>query len=511
MIPTDDNFESKVSLESGYASTSDDLPFHILLLGDLSGNGDKPELSKRRPVVVDRDNFDEILQRFDVRLDLDLHQDGKSLISLRFGELDDFHPDRIFEQVSVFSDLRDIRRRLLKQDTFNEAAKEVRSWFPIDDDEAPIAEDASEPALTDDSSFGSGNLLDQILNKPNDIPLRKPAAHSNSELSELLGKLVKPYLVEIDENEQSKLLAAVDEATSDLMRLILHNKAFQSLEADWRALYFLIRKVETDVDLKIYVLNISKDEIINDLKSTKSLADSSLYKWIIRDTIETPGGTPWAAIGGDFSFDLNIEDVAALIRLEQLAKAADAPFISHITPQVLGVSSLAGNSHPENWNVSGDSNEGKLWTTLRSLPESSYLGLAIPRFLIRLPYGRKTEPVENFSFEEFSDAPVHNDYLWANPCFACLLLLANSFRANGWDLAPLIQDIEGLPVHIYHEGTETIMQPCTEIALTVNGCDKIIEQGLMPLISFKNTDRIRLARLQSVASPLTSLKGKWSD
>ena len=505
MIPNDADFESKVSLESEFAATIEEPPFHILLLGDWSGSGDKPDLSQRRPMVIDRDNFDDTMRKFNARLDLDLYNDGKTLLPLRFIELDDFHPDKIFEQVSIFVNLRDIRQRLLKSDTFNEAAREVSSWFNADDKEKILTEEAPKNPSGAASNIDSGNLLDQILSKPTENSAPKSRTVHNTELDELLGKLVKPYLVEIDETEQSKLLAAVDEATSGLMRLILHNKQFQSLEAAWRALYFLVRRVETDVDLKIYLLNVSKDEVLGNLKSVNSLADSYLYKWIIRDTIETSGGEPWAVVGGNYTFGLNVDDVATLIRLGKLASAANAPFISHARPEV----SESPNS--VYWNISNESNESKLWTTLRSLPESSYLGFAVPRFLVRLPYGRDTDPLESFSFEEFLDMPNHDNYLWANPCFACILLLAQSYRLNGWEMNQLCQDIEGLPTHIYREDMETITKPCTEIALTVNASEKIIERGLMPLISFKDSDLIRLERFQSIAYPLAALQGKWNS
>lgn len=511
MIPNDTDFESKVTLESENAGTIAEPPFHILLLGDWSGSGNKSDLSQRRPIAIDRDNFDDVMRKLNVRIDLDLSGDGKDLLPLRFTELEDFHPDRIFQQISLFSNLRDVRRRLLSPDTFNEAAKEVSSWHGIADSKK-IQEEAVAKRTSQETSFvDSANLLDKILSKPGEPTISKPQLAEKTDLSELLGKLVKPYLVEIDESEQAKLIAAVDEATGDLMRLILHNNSFQDLEAAWRGLYFLIRKVETDVDLKIHLLDASKDEIADNLKSVNNLTDSYLYKWLIQETIETPGGEPWAVIGGNYAFGLNIDDIAMLIRVGKLANNANAPFISYLKPEAPNISSTAKYPNPESWSFLYKSTEGKLWTTLRTLPESAYLGLVIPRFLARLPYGNKTEPLESFSFEEFSALPSHDDYLWANPSFVCLLLLAQSYRSNGWEMERFYQDIEGLPIHFYQEGDETVTKSCVEVIMTVNACEEILKQGLMPLISFKNSDRIRLARLQSISSPLMALRGRWDS
>ena len=161
--------------------------------------------------------------------------------------------------------------------------------------------------------------------------------------------------------------------------------------------------------------------------------------------------------------------------------------------------------------MSTDSEAGKLWYALRSVPEAEHLALAIPRFLARLPYGSDTEPLESFSFEEFTDGPVHDGYLWANAAFTCGLLMAQSFREFGWEMGrTLKQDIEGLPIHIYKQDGETVYTPCAEVQLTHEACDKLMEYGLMPLVSYKNTDHVKLARIQSVTEPVTKLKGRWN-
>jgi type VI secretion system protein ImpC len=128
-----------------------------------------------------------------------------------------------------------------------------------------------------------------------------------------------------------------------------------------------------------------------------------------------------------------------------------------------------------------------------------------------MPYGAKSEPTENFAFEELDSSPDHNHYLWANGIFACALVLAQSFReAEGWEMERLVQDIDAVPMHMYKENGETKIKPGAEIVMTQKAAEKIIGHGLMPLISFRDSDRLRLARLQSVASSAESLRGKWS-
>jgi type VI secretion system protein ImpC len=139
------------------------------------------------------------------------------------------------------------------------------------------------------------------------------------------------------------------------------------------------------------------------------------------------------------------------------------------------------------------------------------VGLALPRFLLRLPYGEKTAPVESFAFEEMPDAPAHEDYLWGNAAFACTLLLAESFKNQGWAMRPpgAISDIDGLPLHAYELDGQSQLKPCSEILLTDDAVECILENGLMPLVALKGRDLVRLARFQSIAEPPRPLAGPW--
>jgi type VI secretion system protein ImpC len=259
--------------------------------------------------------------------------------------------------------------------------------------------------------------------------------------------------------------------------------------------------------LKIFILDVSKDELAGDLKSSGDLSDSFAYRLIV----ETDPGEPWALICGDYAFAPNVDDAAAMVRIAKLAAASKAPFVSHMRPDIFGVHSLAENPDHRNWEMSTSFDAGTLWATLRGLPEAKYLGMTMPRFLARLPYGSDTEPLETFSFEEFSGEPIHDGYLWTNGCFLVATLLSQSYSSFGWEMGrSMVQDVEDLPLHMYKQGTETVYQPCAEIQLSQTACDLLMNYGLMPLVSYKNTDRIKLARFQSITEPVTGLGGRWS-
>lgn len=497
----DSGLEAEFTFERDTTGVIDEPPFHILALGDWSCDAEKNGVANRKPIEIDRDNFDEIIARLNARVNLEF--DDGSYLALDFFSLDHFHPDEIFRRVSAFEQLRDLRRRLKSSDGFNAAAREARELFGDTRTEAPAApaEPSEEPA---------DNLLDAILSKPSGgAPPPKPGV--SSELSGLVSDLVRPHLISVDEDEQASLIAAVDSATSGLMRKILHHRKFQTLEAAWRGLFFMVRRADTSSDLKIFLLNASKQELADELKSAESLASTSLYKILVRDAIETPGADPWSLICADYAYEPTVDDVASLIRISKLAAGAGAPFVSHMRPDILGVHSLAEHPDQAGWKTDSASNEAKLWSALRAQVESKYLGMAIPRFITRLPYGADTDPLETFSFEEFPDGPEHDLYNWANGCFLVTMLFAQSYAAYGWEMGQrLIQDADGLPVHVYEVGGETVFKPCAEIPMTDVGANKLMEYGLMPLVSYRATDRIKLARFQSIADPVTGLKGRWS-
>ena len=242
-----DDLETAVTLESSRTGIVEEPPFRILVLGDWSGSGAKRDLDERKPIEIDRDEFDDVFAKLGVRLELDF-PDG-TIIPLEFGELDDLHPDAIFRKVPMFSELRDLRKRLKDESSFYSAAREVRDRFNIQREPEPAAVEAEGPPAED--------LLGAILSKPSGgAPAPKP--RTSSDLGNLISDLVRPHLVSVDEDEQAGMLHAVDEATSGLMRTILHHRKFQELEAAWRGLYFLVRRTETSTDLKIYHSRCSK-------------------------------------------------------------------------------------------------------------------------------------------------------------------------------------------------------------------------------------------------------------
>lgn len=509
------------TMEEAQGMSEADKPFRIVILGDFSGCNNRgiletgAGLAGRRPVAVDRDNIDDVMKKLGVEIHLSLAGEESPPVTLRFSELDDFHPDRIYESVEVFQTLKKTRDNLNDPRTFASAAKEVRNWIRTETTAKSDIPQAEQKISTPEISAPSaGGLLDQIIEESQGISPEPESTLSSAESQwrAFLRKIVQPYLAPETEQEQDELVTAVDAAVGNLMREILHHPDFQAIEAAWRGVYFLVSRLETDADLKLYLLDISKAELGADLGEREDLRSTTTYKLLVEQTVNTPGAEPWAVWAGNYIFDQAREDTELLGRMARIAKLAGAPFIASAGSLILGCRSLIETPDPDDWREQADKQTSQSWQTLRKLPEASYIGLALPRFLLRLPYGTETDPIESFEFEEMSAIPEHDCYLWGNPCFACVHLLATAFSLYGWNLRPgVIQDIEGLPLHIYQEQGEAKVKPCAEVVLTEHAAEIMLDMGLMPLLSFKNRDVIRPARFQSLADPVTPLSGRWNS
>lgn len=486
-------------------------PFCIAVLGDFSGRANRGicepgNIAARRASIVDRDNFEEVLARYKPELKLKLDDSGS--LHLQFSELDDFHPDHIFEQLEAFSTLRGLRTRLQDPASFRQAAEDLGL-------RGNAAANSSQPAKTSAApvaalsavGLASGSLLDDMIEET-ESRTNEGARRASDPVRDFARRVAEQSLVSSPDPRQPEILAVMDRAIGALMRAILHNPHFQALEALWRATFLMVRQLETGSQLKIYVFDISQDELTADLSSNPDLRSTGLYRLLVEKSVETPGAEPWSIIVGNYSFNGGKEDTALLSRLAAVARRAGAPFLAQASPRVLGCASLASTPDPRDWK---DSEGQALWLELRHRSETDSVGLALPRFLLRLPYGKKTSPLESFDFEEVQEPIEHDDYLWGNPAFVVALLLGQTFAEAGWEMRPgSVAELAGMPLHVHSKSGVSESKPCAEVLLTEGAVESILEAGLIPLVSYKNRDSIRIARFQSLAKPERPLAGHWA-
>jgi type VI secretion system protein ImpC len=424
----------------------------------------------------------------------------------KFQELDDFHLDRILERTEVFQALREKRRALSDPTTFRRAMREA-SEPPPHQRHAPAETAPAPPA----------DLLDQILaqssrptaDSPRPQPQPQPRHRDEGPWEAFLEKITASHRVPGVDPQQAEMVASVDAATSQLLRDILHHRDFQALEAAWRGLHFLTRRLDTDGPLSISLLDLTRAELADDLASAPNLESTKLYA---RTSEDRSTQQSWAVLIGSMEFAPEPADLAFLGRMAGIARAAGAPFLAAASPRFLGCDCLAETPDPSAWQPESSSASASAsdWNALRGHPDARFVGLALPRFLLRLPYGKETAPIESFDFEELVAGSVHGDLLWGNPAFALAELLGRSFNEDGWSLRPGSNTlIEELPLYIDHRGDEPEATPCAEVLLPDRVVETIVDKGLMVLRSVRHRDAISLARFQSIAEPAQPLAGRW--
>src|SRR2546428_71837 len=218
----------------------------------------------------------------------------------------------------------------------------------------------------------------------------------------------------------SLIIAAIDKKLSDQINQILHHEEFQKLEGAWRGLHHLVNNTETDEMLKVRVLNISKKDLGKTLKKFKGTAwdQSPIFKKAYEEEYGQFGGEPYGCIVGDYHFDHTPPDVELLGEIAQVAAAAHAPFIAGAGPTLFQMESWQELSNPRDLTKIFSTPEYAAWRSLRESEDARYIGLAMPRFLARLPYGAKTNPVDEFDFEEETEGAKHTKFTWANSAYA---------------------------------------------------------------------------------------------
>src|SRR4026209_1023901 len=230
------------------------------------------------------------------------------------------------------------------------------------------------------------------------------------------------------------IIAQLDKKLTEQINLILHHPDFQKLEGDGRGLNYLVTNTETDEMLKIRFMNISKLDLGKTLKRYKGTAwdQSPLFKKIYEAEYEQFGGEPFGCLVGDYQFDQTPPDVELLGEMSKVAAAAHAPFIAGASPTVMQMATWQELANPRDLTKTFTTPEWPGGPCPRKSEDAPYLGLAMPRCLSRLPYGAKTNPVEEFDFEEDTGAADHRRYTWANAAYAMATNINRSFKLYGW-------------------------------------------------------------------------------
>ncbi|UGS89534.1 type VI secretion system contractile sheath large subunit [Ralstonia wenshanensis] len=304
------------------------------------------------------------------------------------------------------------------------------------------------------------------------------------------------------------IIGAIDKKLSEQINLILHHEDFQKLESAWRGLHHLVSNTETDEKLRIRMMDISKAELRRTLRRYKGVGwdQSPFFKRIYEEEYGQLGGEPYGCLVADYYFDHTPPDVELLGSLAKISAAAHAPFIAGASPSVLQMNSWQELANPRDLSKIFQNLEYAPWNALRNSEDARYVGLAMPRFLSRLPYGINTNPVDAFDFEEDTDGADHRKYVWSNAAYAMAVNINRSFKQYGW--CTLIRGVESggvvenLPCHTFPTDDGGIDMKCpTEIAISDRREAELSKNGFISLVHRKNTNYAAFIGAQSLQKP----------
>lgn len=304
------------------------------------------------------------------------------------------------------------------------------------------------------------------------------------------------------------LIAEIDRKLTEQINEIIHHENYQKLEGAWRGLHHLVNNTETDEMLKIRVMNISKDDLHKTLKKFKGTTwdQSPIFKKVYEEEYGQFGGEPYGCLVGDYYFEHCPPDVEMLGELAKIGAASHLPFIAGAAPGLMQMDSWQELSNPRDLTKIFQTVEYAGWRSLREADDSRYLGLAMPRFLARQPYGANTNPVDAFDFEEDTAGADHRKFAWANSAYAMAANITRSFKMYGW--CSRIRGIEsggaveGLPVHVFPTDDGGVDVKCpTEIAISDRREAELSKNGFLPLIYKKNSDFAAFIGGQSLHKP----------
>jgi type VI secretion system protein ImpC len=305
-----------------------------------------------------------------------------------------------------------------------------------------------------------------------------------------------------------EMTAQLDKKLSVQMNQIMHAPEFQQIESAWRGLQYLVFQSDTDAMLKIRVMNISKDELHNDLQRFGDAAwdQSPLFKTIFEEEFGRIGGEPYGCLVGDYYFNHMPPDVSLLRDLSKIAAAAHAPFLAAADSSLLGMDAWNQLRNPRNLGALFEAPEYTAWRSLRDSDDARYIGLCMPRALARLPYGAKSWPVDEFAFDEDIEGLKGEKYSWMNPAYAMAANINRAFTEFGWCArirgAQSGGEVEGLPTHAFqtNSGRADIRCP-TEIAISDRRVTELCDLGFIPLIHRIDTERAFFLSAGSLFKP----------
>ena len=350
------------------------------------------------------------------------------------------------------------------------------------------------------------SLLDEILQETRLTPSDEGYDVAKKGVAAFIAELVKPSRQgeKVSNDAVDQMIAAIDQKLSSQLDAIMHDESFQKLESSWRGLKYVIDNTDFRQNIKIEMLNVSKEALLEDFEDSPEVVQSGLYKHVYTAEYGQFGGQPIGAIVSNYDFGPGAQDVKLLQYAASVGAMAHAPFVAAAGPQMFGVEKYEEIPNLKDLESIFEGPKYAKWNSFRESEDSRYVGLTMPRFMLRLPYGPDTVPVKSFNYEEESEGKTDN-YLWGNAAYAFATRLTDSFAKFRW--CPNIIGpqsggaVEDLPVHTFEAMGQLQSKLPTEVLVSDRREFELAEQGFIALTMRKGSDNAAFFSANSVQKP----------
>lgn len=357
-----------------------------------------------------------------------------------------------------------------------------------------------------ESSVSTTSLLDEIMSQARLAPENDGYDIAKQGVAAFISNLLDTGVKDEPINKilVDKMIVELDKKLSAQMDEVLHAEPLRELESSWRSLKLLVDRTDFRENIKINIMHVTKEELLDDFEFSPEIVQSGFYKHVYSSGYGQFGGEPIASIIGNYAFTNSAPDMKLLQYVSAVGAMAHAPFLTSASPKFFGLNSFTELPTIKELKAVFEGPAYTKWRSLRESEDARYLGLTAPRFLARLPYSTTDNPIKKFNYEE-NVKENHEHYLWGNTAFLLASCLTDSFAQYRW--CPNIIGpqsggaVKDLPVHLYEDMGQIQSKIPTEILITDRREFELAEEGFITLTMRKGSDNAAFFSANSVQKP----------
>jgi type VI secretion system protein ImpC len=364
-----------------------------------------------------------------------------------------------------------------------------------------------------------GSLLDEILSESRIRPTDEGYDVARKGVAAFIAEMLAPTRAaeKADRTAVDAMIAELDRRLSAQVNEILHHPEVQKLESAWRSLRWAVERIDFRENIRVEILPVDREALQADLDDALDLTKSGFYKLVYSNEYGVFGGKPFGVMNLNFDFGAGPQDIELLRKVAAVAAMSHVPVIGNASPEFFGADSFQALPNLKDLRSLFEGPQYARWRGFRESEDARYVGLAMPRFLLRLPYGEKTVPVRSFNFKE-EVIDHHERYLWGHASTALVTRIADSFAKFRWSpniIGPLSGGtVDALPLHQYEAMGEIQTKIPTEVLITERREYELSEEGFIGLVYKKDADNACFFSANSVQRPKTfgnTAEGKQAE